>query len=138
MATTTTRSRPVRVVEGANFEPKRVRKAKRKALIRSVIANRVAETQANFADKQEFFRNLRLMKVARRKIAYEMAVLREQLRVLEQLVGNVEHTHPTVDLKLVDETHDLVHAAHKVVAVAADQWQTFSRQRIYYVKELAA
>lgn len=133
-----TKARPVRVVKGANFEPKRVRKAKRKALVRGYLANRVADAKAEAADRAEFFRNLRMMKITRRKVAWEMGLLREQLRVLEQTVSAVERLHPNVDLRLVDETHDLVHSAYKTVAVAADEFWTFSRQRIYYVKELAA
>jgi hypothetical protein len=123
-------------VRGANFEPKRVRKAKRKALVRGYVSNKVADFKAEMADRAEFFRNLRMMKLQRRKIAHEMRVLADQLGALQREVGSVEHRHPTVDLRVVDETHDLVREALKAATVAADEFFTFSRQRIYYVKEL--
>lgn len=139
MATTATRTRrPVRVVKGANFEPKRVRKAKRKALVRGYFANKKADIRTEMADRAEFFRNLRAMKMQRRKIAHEMRVLADQLRALERDVANVEHRHPTVNLAVVDQTHDVVHDAVKAATVAADEFFVFSRQRMYYVKELAA
>lgn len=130
--------RPIKVVRGANFEPKRVRKAKRKALIRGYLANKRADLRAERADRAEFFRNLRQMKIQRRKIAAEMRALTDRVRALQSEVATVEHRHPTVDLRLVDETRDLVKDALKSVTAAADDYFAFSRARIYYVKELAA
>lgn len=127
-----------RPLKAANFEPKRVRKAKRKVLIRGYVGNKVADVKLEMADRAEFYRNLRLMKVARRKIAREMQVLADRLRVLKTEVARVEDRIPTVNLRLADETRDLVHDAVKAATVAADEWHTFSRQRIYYIKELAA
>jgi hypothetical protein len=138
MATATSTRRPVRVVKGANFEPKRVRKAKRKTLVRGYVGNKVADFKVEMADRAEFYRNLRLMKLQRRKVAHELRVLTDQLRALQREVASVEHRFPTVNLALVDETHDLVKDALKAASVAADEFFVFSRQPVYYIKELAA
>ncbi|UBU19231.1 hypothetical protein [Nonomuraea gerenzanensis] len=132
------RSGNVKPLRTVNFEPKRIRKAKRKALVRGYVANKVADVRTEMQDRAEFFRNLRIMKMQRRKIAAEMAFLADDLRALQREVASVERRHPTVDLKLVDETHDLVRDALKAASVAADEYFAFSRQRIYYIKELAA
>ncbi|MEU4235612.1 hypothetical protein AB0F17_66090 [Nonomuraea sp. NPDC026600] len=127
-----------RPLKAANFEPKRVRKAKRKVLIRGYVGNKMADVKIELADRSEFFRNLRLVKLQRRKIAQEMHVLADRLRALQREVASIEHRVPTVDLALVDETRELVGDALKAAAAAADEFFVFSRQRIYYVKDLAA
>jgi hypothetical protein len=136
MTAKTGQSRPIKVVRGGNFEPKRVRKAKRKALIRGYLANKVADVRTEMQDRAEFFRNLRLIKLQRREIAAEMSFLAEDLRALSREVGAVEQRYPAVDLKLVDEAHDLVLDAIKSASAAASDWFAFSRQRVYYIKEL--
>jgi hypothetical protein len=138
MANATRQRPPVRAVEEWNFEPRNKRKAKRKALIRGYVGNKIADVKMEAADRAEFYRNLRLMKLQRRKIASEMRVLCDQLRALAREVGNVEHRIPTVDLRVVDETHDAVKDALKAATAAADEWFVFSRQRVYYFKEGAA
>jgi hypothetical protein len=128
----------VKPVRGANFESKRVRKAKRKALIRGYVGNKIVDVKMEAADRAEFYRNLRLVKLQRRKIAQQMRGLCDQLRALEREVAAVEHRVPTVDLRLVDETHDAVREALKAAVVAADEFFLFSRQKVYYIKETAA
>jgi hypothetical protein len=126
------------VLTSANFEPKRVRKQRRKALVRAYLANKRADFSAARADRAEFFRNLRLVKVQRQKIAREMRVLALTLSALQREVAAVEDREPTVDLAVVDEAHDLVRSALKAANGAADEFFLFSRQRIYYFKETAA
>ena len=75
MATAKARAKPVRAVTGSNFEPKRIRKAKRKALIRAQFGNMTANVRAAAEDRAEFYRNLRTMKLKRRLIAREMRKL---------------------------------------------------------------
>lgn len=137
MATSTnTRARPVRAVKSANFEPKRVRKAKRKALIRGVVGNAVADVRSELDDRAEFYKNLRMIKLRRRHIAKEMGVLTDMVRALLGEVQRLGNRHPDFTAPTLHEAHDLIKAAYSSTATAADEFRLFSRNRVYYVKEL--
>ncbi|MET8341012.1 hypothetical protein [Streptosporangium canum] len=136
MATTTAGTRPVRVVKGANFESKKVRKARRKLMIRGAVGNVIADARAAKEDRAEFYRNLRMIKLKRRHLAKEMAVLAGMTQGLLGSVQSVGNRRPEMNGGLLDETRDLVKAAYTSVSVAADEFRMFSRVRVYYVKDL--
>lgn len=137
MATpTSTKARPVRVVKGSNFEPKRVRKAKRKALLRGMVGNTIADVRSEFEDRAEFYKNLRMIKLRRRHVAKEMQVLADMVRGLFSEVQRVENREPDFSAPSLHEAHDAVKAAVTSTSVAADEFAMFARNRVYYVKEL--
>jgi len=118
-----------------NFEPKRIRKAKRKALIRGYVGNKVADVRSGVEDRAEFYKNLRMVKLRRRHIAKEMAGLADMMRGLLTEVQRTGDRHPDFSSPTLHEAHDLVKAAYSSVTVAADDFHLFSRARVYYVKE---
>lgn len=123
------------VVKTANFEPKRVRKAKRKALIRGYLGNVALDVRSEFADRAEFYRNLRFMKVKRRMIAKEMRRLDMLVTEMTGAVRHLENRYPDFHSSALDETQELCRAARVAVSVAADEWQAFAARRVlYYVK----
>jgi hypothetical protein len=128
------RTRPVRVVKGSNFEPKRIRKAKRKALVKGTFGNIIADARMAKEDRVEFYRNLRMIKLRRRHLAKEMATLAGMMQGLFGSVQNVGNRHPDFDSRALDEARDVVKEAYSSVSVAADEFQMFSRVRVYYVK----
>ncbi|WP_433501830.1 hypothetical protein ACQP1K_29470 (plasmid) [Sphaerimonospora sp. CA-214678] len=137
MATpTSTKARPIRAVKGSNFEPKRVRKAKRKALLRGMVGNTIADVRSEFEDRAEFYKNLRMIKLRRRHVAKEMQVLADMVKGLLSEVQRVENREPDFSAATLHEAHDLVKAAVTSVSVAADEFALFARNRVYYVKEL--
>jgi hypothetical protein len=144
MATTTaarTRSRttkptPIRPAEGTNSQPKRVRKAKRKALIRGTVGNAVMEVKTEYADRAEFYRNLRVMKIKRRLIAREMVRLDQLASELMGGVQHLAHRYPDFTASSFDDALALCKEARVSVSVAADEWSAFARRRVYYVKEI--
>jgi hypothetical protein len=134
---TSTTARPIRAVSGNNFEPKRVRKARRKALLRGTVGNIVADARMGAQDRAEFYRNLRMIKMRRRHLAKEMATLAGMVQGLRDSVQNVANRRPDLrDSAVLDEARQLVKAAYTSVSVAADEFRLFSRVRVYYVKEL--
>jgi hypothetical protein len=131
-----TKSRPVTVVKGANFEPKRVRKARRKLMVRGALGNVLADARMAKEDRAEFYRNLRQIKLKRRQLSKEMDKL---AGMTEGLLRSVQHTanrHPDFNARSLDEARDLAKAAHTSVSVAADEFRVFSRVRVYYVRSL--
>lgn len=135
MATTTARKpRPVTVVKGSNFEPKRIRKARRKALVRGTFGNIIADARMAKEDRAEFYRNLRMIKLRRRHLAKEMATLAGMMQGLLGSVQNVGNRHPEFKARSLDEARDEAKAAFTSVSVAADEFQLFSRVRVHYVK----
>ncbi|MGW5266980.1 hypothetical protein ACWEQG_38905 [Microbispora sp. NPDC004025] len=138
MATPTTKTgpRPIRPVQGSNFEPKRVRKAKRKALLRGTVGNFTADVRSEFEDRAEFYKNLRMIKLRRKHVAREMRSLADMVKGLLGEVQRVEHREPDFSAPSLHEAHDLVKAAVTSVSVAADEFAMFARNRVYYVKEL--
>lgn len=132
---TSTKARPVRAVTGSNFEPKRVRKARRKALLRGVIPNAMASARSEWDDRAEFYRNLRMIKLRRRVVAKEMRAMAEMVRGLLTEVTRVQTRHSEMGA-VADEAHELVKVAYGSVSTAADEFALFARNRVYYVKEL--
>jgi hypothetical protein len=137
MASASTKTRPIRVVKGSNFEPKRVRKARRKALIRGMVGNAVADVRNEFADRAEFYRNLRMIKLRRRHVAREMHALADMVKGLLGEVQRVENRHPELaGGAAFEEARELAKVAYASVSTAADEFALFARNRVYYVKEL--
>ncbi|MEV7014108.1 hypothetical protein [Streptosporangium sp. NPDC051022] len=130
---TAAKPRPIRPV-GTNFEPKRIRKAKRKMLVRGALGNIVADARMGAEDRAEFYRNLRMIKLRRRHLAKEMATLAGMVQGLVGSVQNVGNRNPEFNARSLEEARDQVKAAYTSVSVAADEFQLFSRVRVYYVK----
>ena len=139
-----------RPVRDANFLPKRERKVIRKGLIRAALSNRVAEARVGAAERAEFYRNLRLMKVRRRAIAKEMFVLVAMVDGLTRQVDRVgdrldhrptqtpeEQAAEKALVAAVDEALDAGQAAERAVSAAAGEFQEFSRRKIYYTQAVA-
>lgn len=129
----------LRPAAGANFQPKRVRKAERKKLIskksvRGVLTNKVADARLAAAERAEFYRNLRQMKMARRKIATEMATLATMVAGLQREARRVMDRYSDVDAGLVEEAVHIVKQANAAVSTAADEMYTFSRRRVYFTQ----
>lgn len=118
-----------RPVKGANFGSKRERKAYRKSL-RSVIASKVIDKQLDRKEKQEFYRKLRLVKIRRRRIAGEFAVLVEHLAALEREVNRVHTRAPAANPALVDAAVRLVAQAVKAADETGGQFEAFSRKTV--------
>lgn len=135
MATATTARRPaVRAVKGSNFEPKRVRKARRKMLVRGALGNIIADANMAREDRAEFYRNLRQIKLRRRHLAREMATLADRTRDLLTSIQHVGNRYPDFKGRSLDEAREEAKAAYTSVSVAADEYRVFSRVRVYYVK----
>lgn len=139
MATTTTRRStvpPISAVKGTNFEPKRIRKARRKLMVKGAIGNVIADARMAKEDRQEFYRNLRRIKLNRRQISKEMDKL---AGMTQGLIHSVQHTanrNPEFNASSLHEARELAKAAHTSVSVAADEFRAFSRVRVYYVRSL--
>lgn len=133
---TAARPRPVRAVTGSNFEPKRVRKAKRKMLLRGQVGNLVEDVRSEYEDRAEFYRNLRMIKLRRKHVAREMTSLAEMVRALLDEVQRVETRNPDAAGAALDEARELVKTAYGSVSTAADEFKLFARNRVYYIKEL--
>lgn len=132
MATAT----PIRAVAGSNFEPKRVRKAKRKAMLRGHLGNVRANVRASAEDRAEFYRNLRTMKVKRRLIAREMRRLDQLVAELLQGVQHFANRYPEFRPTSLEDALGLCKAARVSASVAADEWAAFAARKVYYVKEM--
>lgn len=129
----------LRPAAGSNFQPKRERKAARKKLIskksvRGVLTNKVADARLAAAERAEFYRNLRQMKMARRKIATEMATLATMVAGLQREARRVMDRYSDVDAGLVEEAVHIVKQANAAVSTAADEMYTFSRRRVYFTQ----
>jgi hypothetical protein len=123
---------------GANFQPKRIRKQIRKGLVRGYVGNKVADARVAARERAEFYRNLRLMKMQRRKIADQMRILATMIEGLRRDVTRVGDREPNVDMSLVEQAGALAKVADSSIAAAAEQFHSFSRKKIYFVQELAA
>ena len=136
---TTKKVARIRPAAGSNFQPKRVRKAARKKLIskksvRGVLTNKVADARLAAAERAEFYRNLRQMKMARRKIATEMATLATMVAGLQREARRVMDRYSDVDAGLVEEAVHIVKQANAAVSTAADEMYTFSRKRVFFTQ----
>lgn len=138
MATNTARVREVRYkkapLEGANFAPKRERKQIRKSLIRAYVSNKVGEARVGAQERAEFYRNLRQIKLRRRKIAQEMAVLADMVGGLGREVHRVADRHREVDSSYLEEANSLVKVAMGSIAAASDEFWSFSRARVWFTE----
>lgn len=139
MATATKKVSTLRPAAGANFQPKRVWKAERKKLIskkslRGALTNKVADARLAAAERAEFYRNLRQMKMARRKIATEMATLATMVAGLQREARRVMDRYSDVDAGLVEEAVHIVKQANASTATAADEMYTFSRKRVFFTQ----
>jgi hypothetical protein len=140
-----------RPVRDANFVSKRERKQVRKSMVRAYLANRVAEARVGAAERAEFYRNLRHMKLRRRKIAAEMHVLGDMVAGLHREItrtvdryntrsssSDVEGTRLLREVQRSgDEARELAKAAQTSVATAADEFQLFAQRRIYFTEAAA-
>lgn len=141
MATATAKKKvtALRPTAKANFEPKRVRKAQRKRLIskkslRGELNNRMVDARLSAAERAEFYRNLRQLKMARRKIAAEMATLATLVAGLQREARRVGDRYDDVDAGLVDEALHVIKQANAAVSTAADEMHAFSRRRVYFTQ----
>lgn len=137
------RSSPVRPVKGANFTPKRERKAERKRLIRKGVmrghvGNAVADARMSARERADFYRRLRELKQRRRKIAAEFAVLVSVTAGLQRDAQHVLDRHPDVDAGLLEEAMLLIKRAHASVGAAADEMQAFSRRKVFFTEMVGA
>jgi hypothetical protein len=123
---------------GANFQPKRIRKQIRRGLVRGYVGNKVADARVAARERAEFYRNLRLMKMQRRKIAAQMKILATMVEGLRRAIGSVADRERDVDMALVEQAASLAKQADSSVGAAAEQFHSFSRKKIYFVQELAA
>jgi len=129
-----------RVVQGANFETKRARKARRKRQVTAFLANRAVDARLGLEDRAAFYRRLRMVKIRRRLIAKgmeQLAVLvsslrREVVRIDDRGWALMRETDDRGAQKLVDETAELTREADIAVGVAAAEFYAFSRARIFY------
>jgi hypothetical protein len=135
----------VRPVSGVNFQPKRQRKATRKALVaaRGWAPNVMADWKIRSRERAEFYRNLRQIKMARRHIAAQMAVLAVLVTGLRREVGRVGDREPRdvaalLDVGLIEDACKLAKSADASVQATAEEFRAFSRRKVYYVQELAA
>lgn len=139
MATATKNVSSIRPVKGANFTPKRVRKAERKKLIRKwsmrgALSNRVADARLSAAERAEFYRNLRQLKLRRRSIATEFATLAGLVAGLQRDAQRVMDRYTDVDVGLVEEALHVIKQANASTATAADEMQAFSRRKVYFTQ----
>jgi hypothetical protein len=123
---------------GANFQSKSVRKRIRRGMIRGYVGNKVADARVASRERAEFYRNLRQMKMRRRKIAAEMAVLAEMMTGLRREIGRVGDRNRNVDMRYVEEALMLAKTADSSVSTAAAEFYAFSRRRIYFTEAMAA
>ncbi len=125
-----------RPLRDANFLPKRERKAIRKGLVRGYVANKVADARLGAAQRAEFYRNLRQIKLRRIEIAKNFQHLADRLISLYEREQRLEDQVGGIDIKLLDEAIDAVAAAWKAVNEAASEFASFARQRVYYTEVL--
>lgn len=125
-------------LDGTNFMPKRQRKIVRKSMVRGYLANRAADARIGAENRMKFYRNLRLLKVRRRKIAAEMAVLAEMLGHLVREVRRVGDRYDRLGINetYFDEAVDMTKLAASAAGAAADEFASFSRARVWYSEEV--
>lgn len=126
-----------RPLRDANFMSKRERKAVRKGMVRAYLSNRIAEAREGAADRAEFYRNLRYMKIRRKTIAKEMRTLAEMVMAVQQPLRRIEDREPDADLRIVDEALALTRSAAAATDSAAVEFDMFARRRIYYTEAVA-
>jgi hypothetical protein len=136
---------PIKAVPGANFASKRERKRVRKSLVRAALANKVAEVRTGAAERAAFYRRLRQMKLRRMAIAKKIVALSVSVGALQQQLRRVEDRNnlagKTVAEKKaladLDAALDLGRSAMGAVEGAAEEWQLFAKQRIYFTEVMA-
>ncbi|MDI5937938.1 hypothetical protein BSA16_34005 [Micromonospora sp. Rc5] len=89
-------------------------------------------------DRAAFYRRLREMKLRRRAIADAMLRLSVMVGALQREVSRVDDRGRATDQRLVDETLALTKDAAVSVGVAAAEFHSFSRARIYYRSAVSA
>lgn len=138
---------PLRAARGANFQSKSQRKQIRKSMVRAYVSNKVADARTAHAERVDFYRNLRRMKMLRLAISKEMFALAGMVQAASSkaagaatLVDAVKATTPAQKKVVkdlgdsVDETVSAGQAASKSVAAVADEFAAFAKRRIYYVE----
>jgi hypothetical protein len=139
---------PFKAVRGANFASKRERKRVRKGLARAALANFVAEARTGAAERAEFYRRLRHMKLRRMEVAKKMVALSITVGALQQQLRRVEDrgvlmsgaktaAEKAAERKMLadlDAAMDLGRAAMGAVQAAAAEWQLFAKQKIYFTE----
>jgi hypothetical protein len=106
-------------------------------MVRAAMSNWVAEKRVAAAERAEFYRNLRQMKLRRIQIAKGMRALAISVEAMQQQLRRVEDRNPTFDLKVLDEALDLGRAAVGSTEAAASEWELFARHRIYFTEVVA-
>jgi hypothetical protein len=134
---TATKRAPAKAVPAANFASKRERKRVRKSMVRAALANWVATKRGEAAERAEFYRNLRRLKLRRIEIAKAMRVLAIGVEGLQQQLRRVEDRNPSFDLKVLDEALDLGRAAVGSTEAAASEWELFAKRKIYFTEVVA-
>lgn len=118
-----------------NFSSKRARKAYRKGVIRGFGANITSDIRNAHRERMEFYRNLRTLKMRRRKIAKEMHALSQMVEYMAREVDRADERLPGGYGEYAERALGAVKEARKSVVVAADEFEMFSRQRVYFRKE---
>jgi hypothetical protein len=101
------------------------------------MANKVAEVRLEGQDRAAFYRNLRHMKIRRRRIAAEMGVLADLVDSLGREVRRLGDRVPDIDAGYYSEAEGLLRHARSSTESAAEDWLAFSRRKIIYTKVVA-
>lgn len=133
-----TATRSVKPVASANFQSKTKRQRARRGLVQGHVKNAFADARVSARERAEFYANLRNLKMRRRKIAEEMAVLAAMTAGLQRDVLHVGDRYPDVDEAVVDEAHGLVKRANASVGAVADELHAFSRRKVFFTEAVAA
>jgi hypothetical protein len=123
-----------KAAKGANFKSKRERKRVRKSMVRGYVSNVITEARVAARERADFYRKLRQVKLRRRHIARELAMLAEMVSGLRREVVRVGDRSRHVDTRLLAEAVQLVKVADSSVGAAADEFWTFSRARVWYTE----
>lgn len=143
-ATKSSTTRKSSNVKTANFESKSQREARRKRLvsqktgIRGKAANMVAEKRLSAKERAEFYRNLREIKMRRRRIAKEMAVLERMMEGLQSDIIHVRDRYEGLDESRIDEALAITKKANASVGVASGEFYTFARRRVFFTEYVEA
>ena len=125
-------------LRNANFLPKRERKRIRRSLVRGYISNVWNESRVRARERADFYRNLRYIKLRRRKIAAEMAIFADMVSGLRREVVRLGDRTKDVDSSYLDEATQLVKTAEASVGAVAEEFYLFSRARVWYTEAIAS
>jgi hypothetical protein len=124
--------------KGANFASKRERKLVRKSMISGWAANQLTDAKIAIKERQEFYKNLRNIKMARRNIAREFAYLADLVHQLPADVRRIDDRYKNVEPSYVGEALQLSKSASTSVSAAADQMWNFSRARVFFTEAVGS